>query len=266
MELYDSDNPDAIPDGVWAAGYVDGYAAPAWAARGWARFPGARRIAVFPGGNVGDTFDVEWLDLTAEQAPAEVIAAHARGIAVPWVYVSRATRAAVEQALVMAGIGSNQVALWIATLDGTVNVRSGPYPVAAVQYLNSAHSGGHYDRSIVNPLFGAAGGGLEDDLSARAEQLIEELHNAVGRLEIAFGTASPAGPAPGGGPDYLGFLNNELRAGLGQIAAIKTELDGVAAEITALAGGGGGPVDPDAASVAAIGVKLDRILAELHTP
>lgn len=160
--MYDSDQPQAIPSGVWAAGYVDGYAASAWASVvGFPRFPGARRIAVFLATTVvdGDSFDVENGDMTPAEAPTAVANAHARGIAMPWVYCDRSTRPAVENALIMNGVLSDQVALWIATLDGTQTVPPGPYPVAAVQYLNPAHgSGGHYDLSLVNVAFGPGGG------------------------------------------------------------------------------------------------------------
>jgi hypothetical protein len=157
--MYDSDNPDAIPSGVAAAGYVNGYAALAWFARGFTRFPNARRITVFPT-DEGDTCDVEWLDLTPEQAPPWVKGRRAAGVLVPWVYCNRSNRPAVERALTLAGILSDQVALWVATLDGTKTVPAGPYPIAAVQYANSAMSGGHYDLSVVNQTFGPGGGSL----------------------------------------------------------------------------------------------------------
>jgi hypothetical protein len=173
--MFDSDQPDKIPSGVFAAGYVDGYAASAWASPvGFPRFPGARRIAVFFSTTVtdGDSFDVENGDMTPAEAPAAVHNAHARGIAVPWVYCNRANRPAVENALVMAGVMSDQVALWIATLDGTQTVPAGPYPIAAVQYANSAMSGGHYDISIVNEVFGPGGGSIQADAAPRRQTIV----------------------------------------------------------------------------------------------
>jgi hypothetical protein len=160
--LYDSDNPDSIPSGVWAAGYVNGYAGPAWLSRGFARFPNARRITVFPT-DEGDTCDVEWLDLTPEQAPPWVKGRLAAGVLQPWVYCNRSNRPAVEAALMAAAITAAQVALWVATFDGTQTVPAGPYPVAAVQYANSTLSGGHYDLSLVNQTFGPGGGTIGDD-------------------------------------------------------------------------------------------------------
>jgi hypothetical protein len=166
MLMYDSDQPQAIPNGAYAAGYVDGYAASAWASPvGFPRFPEARRIAVFFGTTVtdGDSFDIENGDMTPAEAPAAVHNAHARGVQVPWCYCNRANRPAVENALIMAGVMSDQVALWIATLDGTQTVPPGPYPIAAVQYANSAMSGGHYDLSLVNAVFGPGGGTIGGD-------------------------------------------------------------------------------------------------------
>jgi hypothetical protein len=163
MLMYDSDNPDSIPDGVAAAGYVNGYAGPAWLNRGFARFPNARRITVFPT-DEGDTCDVEWLDLTPEQAAPWVKGRLAAGVLRPWVYVNRSNRPAVEAALAAAGVLSDQVALWVATLDGTQTVPAGPYPVAAVQYSNSVASGGHYDLSIVNQTFGPGGGTIGGEM------------------------------------------------------------------------------------------------------
>jgi hypothetical protein len=165
--LYDSDNPDSIPNGVAAAGYVNGYAGPAWLARGFPRFPSARRITVFPT-DEGDTCDVEWLDLTPEQAPPWVKGRRAAGVLRPWVYCNRSNRPAVEAALAAAGVTATQVALWVATLDGTQTVPAGPYPVAAVQYANATNSGGHYDLSLVTQTFGPGGGtiGGESDMIA----------------------------------------------------------------------------------------------------
>lgn len=167
MILYDSDNPDSIPDGVWAAGYCDGYAAPAWNLRGWSRFPSAKRIAVFGQTNDGDVLDVERGDATPSEAPQWVRWRIGAGVKLPWVYCNRSNRALVERELSLAGIRSSQVALWVATLDGTQTVPAGLYPVAAVQYANTLHSGGHYDLSIVNALYGPGQGAIGgDDLEA----------------------------------------------------------------------------------------------------
>jgi hypothetical protein len=164
--LYDSDQPSSIPSGVWAAGYVDGYAAGPlyWGAPGaWSHFPNAKRIAVFGQTNDGDCLDVERGDATPSEAPQWVKWRLAAGIQRPWVYVNRSNRSQVENALTMAGILTDQVALWVATLDGTQTVPAGPYVVAAVQYANSLSSGGHYDLSLVNEQFSPGGGTIGGD-------------------------------------------------------------------------------------------------------
>jgi hypothetical protein len=176
--MYDSDNPDSIPNGVAAAGYVNGYAGPAWLARGFPRFPNARRITVFPT-DEGDTCDVEWLDLTPEQAPPWVKGRLAAGVLQPWVYCNRSNRPAVEAALAAAGLTGAQVALWVATLDGTQTVPAGPYPVAAVQYANANASGGHYDLSLVNQTFGPGGGTIGGILSASLKYTLVRLSNSA---------------------------------------------------------------------------------------
>lgn len=153
--MYDSDVPSAIPGGVPAAGYCDGYAAAAWnGPYGFGRFTNPIRIAVFASTNDGHALDVENGDATPAQAPAWVRRRLAAGVARPWVYCNRSNRGAVENALRAAGLTADQVALWVATLDGTQTVPAGFYPVAAVQFANSALSGGHYDLSIVNDLYG----------------------------------------------------------------------------------------------------------------
>lgn len=201
--MYDSDTPTAIPSGVYAAGYVDGYAAALWAGPdGFPRFPNARRIAVFLGTTVydGDSFDVENGDMTPAEAPAAVANAHARGIAVPWVYCNRSARKAVENALIMAGVHSDAVALWIATLDGTETVPPGPYPIAAVQYLNPSHgSGGHYDLSLVNAVFGPGGHSIGGGVSGQFQGTTKIYHLAYvgedGNFYHGWANLDPASPS-----------------------------------------------------------------------
>jgi hypothetical protein len=201
MILYDSDNPDSIPDGVAAAGYCDGYAAYPpydWLGKGFARFPNALRIAVFASTNDGHALDVENGDATPDQAPAWVKAAHARGVSRPWVYVNRSNRSAVERALIAAGILTDQVALWVATLDGTQTVAAGPYPVAAVQYANSLISGGHYDLSIVNEVFGPGGGSIiGGDMTPEESAKLDSVNTNVKDIFFALGLPqpNPADPA-----------------------------------------------------------------------
>jgi hypothetical protein len=200
--LYDSDQPASIPDGVWAAGYVDGYAAGPryWGAPGaWDRFPGAKRIAVFASTNDGDVLDVESGDATPDQVPGWVSRRRNAGVLVPWVYCNRSNRRAVELQLNSAGILSDQVALWIATLDGTQTVPVGPYIIAAVQYANSASSGGHYDISIVNDQFGPGHGTIGEDMTPDQAQILGDMsarvlvlfHTIMGEPDASGNTVHP---------------------------------------------------------------------------
>jgi hypothetical protein len=222
--LYDSDNPDSIPDGVHAAGYCDGYAALAWNARGWVRFPNALRIAVSAASNDGHALDVENGDALPWQAPGWVRMRRTAGVPLPWVYVNRSNRPSVEFELNKAGILSTEVALWVATLDGTINVPAGPYPVAAVQYADSAMTGGHYDLSTVNELYGPGRGTLGGDevldpTDPIVVELLTGLRNVSNALFAGAGSPNPANP-------------------------YSEQLD---AKIKALAGGSGGTEPPEPA-------------------
>lgn len=132
-----------------------------WDLNGWARFPAARKIgiSVNPFNQIGDALDVETGDAAPSDAPAWVIARRAAGAAQPWVYVNRSNQRSTEDAMSAAGIGLSEAAIWVATLDGTQSVAQYRYPIAAVQYANSAISGGHYDLSIVTT-YGAGSGVL----------------------------------------------------------------------------------------------------------
>lgn len=215
--LYDSDNPDSIPDGVWAAGYCDGYAARAWNARGWARFPNALKIAVFASTNDGKVGDVERGDMLPWELPNWVLMRRAAGED-PWGYVNMSNWGPTRTEFQLRGIPEPH--WWVALYDGVPTIPPG---AIAKQYANQAIIPGnpHYDLSVVSSAYGGGQGTIGDeDLTPQQEAWIAESHAALGRLEVAFGTATPAGPAPGGGPNYLGFLNNELRTGLTQIADI----------------------------------------------
>src|SRR5579859_3816050 len=156
--MYDSDNPDAIPSGVNAAGYISGYAAVAWLSRGFARFPNARRINVTPLIDGGDTFDVENGDLLPWEAPEAVQKARARGVVDPWVYLSydlwAPTRTEFEQR------GIPEPLWWVALYDGIAVLIPG---AIAKQYADPARIPGnpHYDLSVcADNAFGGGGGKL----------------------------------------------------------------------------------------------------------
>lgn len=172
--LYDSDNPLSIPEGVDAAGYDDGYAASAWTAYGWARFPNALHITLY-GKPSSDIFDIETGGGNPSQTPAWVNARNAiNKLAI--VYCNRSNGHLVEAELRGAGVQIGAVMLWVATDDGTEYVTvwndGSPvyYPIWAVQYLNEANgSGGHYDLSLVYLAFGPIAGGqdLTDEQAAQ---------------------------------------------------------------------------------------------------
>ena len=261
--LYDSDNPDNIPDGVWAAGYVDGYAAAAWSASGWARFPNALRIAVFATTDAGDVLDVEPGNAKPYQAGGWVLRAHARGVPLPWVYCDRNDRPAVEQSLSAAGLKPDQVALWIATLDGTQTVPAGPYPVAAVQYAGAATSGGHYDLSLVNDLFSGGSGSLGgpevlDSNDPVVVNILDGIQNAYNMAVYANvsagllqGLPEPTGSATPvrnvllevlaavkaitpAAPQDLSALVAAIQANTAQVAAQTTELNALSTKLSNL--------------------------------
>src|SRR5690348_9128002 len=185
--MYDSVNPAGIPTTAeMVAGYVDGPNS-VWPASAWARFPTAilRRISVWGPHNAGDVLDVERFDATPDQVVAWVQARRAAGVVMPWVYCDRSTRPLVERLMSAAGILSDQVALWIATLDGTQTVPAGPYPVAAVQYVDT----GAYDLSIVSAEFSASGGTVESDMQPQTEDFIWRLEAAI--IGVTAGTKAP---------------------------------------------------------------------------
>jgi hypothetical protein len=147
--MYDSTTAADIPLGAkMVAGYVDGRYR--WSDGDWARFPNAIkvRISIF-GVDDGDAGDIEVGCMTPAQGVDWARRRLAAGLRTVACYVNRSNRAEVEQLAQRAGIRSDQLVLWVATLDGTRTVAPGPYPVVAVQYANPALSGGHYDLSEV---------------------------------------------------------------------------------------------------------------------
>src|ERR1051326_834381 len=150
--MYDSTTAGDCPDdGDLYAGYIDGhyndYGAMVEA------FPGKEhvRISVNAFGPDADVLDVENGDATPEQAPGWVSRQHAAGVAVPTVYCNRGNEGAIDQALHDAGIATDRVAFWLATLDGeeVTGTTAHGYAIVACQIEGQAMTGKHYDRSIV---------------------------------------------------------------------------------------------------------------------
>jgi hypothetical protein len=148
--LYDSDDPDSIPDGVAAAGYCDGYAAKAWNERGWSRFPNAKRIAVFSTTNDGDVGDVETGDMLPWELPDWVLMRRAAGVE-PWGYVNLSNWNPTKTEFELRGIP--EPPWWVADYDGVPEVPAG---AVAKQYADPAIIPGnpHYDLSIVSGTIG----------------------------------------------------------------------------------------------------------------
>lgn len=192
--LYDSVNAFDIPANVEAvAGYVDGIYA--WGPDSWARFATSfkLRIAVRASTNDGHALDVETGNASPSEVPGWVARRHAAGVQAPWIYCNRVNRPNVEAALAGAQIPPSDVALWIATLDGTRTVPAGPYPIAAVQWASPAISGGHYDISDVNADYGAAPGVLEGPVQSKdfPDDFLVTLHHLL--QLAAFGVIDPSG-------------------------------------------------------------------------
>lgn len=168
--LYDSDNPDAIPDGVNAGGYISGYAAPDWLSRGFKRFPNARRINVTPLIDGGDTFDVENGDFLPWEAPEAVQKARARGVVDPWVYLSYDLWAPTKTEFHLRGIA--EPLWWVALYDGIAELLPG---AVAKQYADPARIPGnpHYDLSVVQDgVFGGGGGRLGANYLAQEGSMV----------------------------------------------------------------------------------------------
>lgn len=160
--LADSINYLSIPSTYKAAGYVDGVISQ-WPAAGWITFPDAIKITTQ--GNDADAADVERYDMTPDMAGPWALRQLARGLSLPKIYVNRSNGHLVEANLDANGFtpAGGKVALWVATLDGTqlpTTWNDGSpirYPIWAVQYANSAATGGNYDLSIVYMVFGGNG-------------------------------------------------------------------------------------------------------------
>lgn len=174
--MYDSDNPDAIPAGVNAAGYVNGYAANAWLTRGYPRFPNARRITVF-NVNDGDTADVENGDMLPWEAPGWCQERRAAGVD-PWVYLSFDLWAPTITEFDHRGIAHPK--WWVALYDGIAELLPG---AIAKQYADPARIPGnpHYDLSVVaDGVFGGGGGTIGSDVTHSEKRALCRLAYVAG--------------------------------------------------------------------------------------
>lgn len=172
--LYDSTRPGNIPaTATMVAYYCNGAIFGTTEAAVRAIFPTAHLVAIAAVPiNEGDVLDVERFDATPDQAAGWVQMRRLAGVPLPWVYVNRDNRPLVEANLEAAGLTGADVALWVATLDGTQTVDPGPYPIAAVQYQDV----GPYDLSVVFQAFGPGGGVLIEQGSAISIMAGTSLH------------------------------------------------------------------------------------------
>lgn len=143
--LFDSDDPDTIPENVgMVGGYVNG--ANHWTQADWLRFSHAKRVRINRTGELGrgNCLDVEtglarpdqaadWYD-SIDWCPRADLA----------IYCSRSSVAAVVRAM-----GHRDWILWLATLDGSQPHVWAGRRVDAVQYLGSLTLGFHADMSAV---------------------------------------------------------------------------------------------------------------------
>jgi hypothetical protein len=148
--MYDSDTPSVIPaDARAVAGYVNGYAAAAWAeAGGFARFPKARQLRIDVNGSRPDAnvLDVETGDATPDQAPGWIKACQAHGTVVPTIYCSQSAMPRIMS--LCAGL---HYQIWSAHYTGKPAIDAG---AVATQYADpNAGSGGHWDVSLIGPSF-----------------------------------------------------------------------------------------------------------------
>lgn len=132
-------------------GYGNG--AYAWKAADWARFTCPHVRIDVNGSDPGGcgVLDVETGDATVAGAVTWVKARHQLhpgNYAV--IYCNRSTLTPLFNAMAAAGlkVGSG-FHLWIATLDGVTKTVPDMTGVVAVQWAGQAHTGGHYDESIV---------------------------------------------------------------------------------------------------------------------
>lgn len=144
--MYDSTNPFDIPQGVqMVAGYVDGLYA--WSAAGWAYHAGSRhvRITVLGGTLDADAIDFETGNVTAEDAATWLVRKTARdGYAT--VYVQESRLGELQAAAEAAGI--HAFGIWRANWNNTPDLYVNDI---AHQYANPTLTGGHYDKSVVDP-------------------------------------------------------------------------------------------------------------------
>lgn len=160
---YDSTNLVDIPvDAQLVLYYLNG----SWPASDadLARFTSAMKegISVTPFANVGKWLDVETGDAFPWQAPDWCVMRRAAGED-PGVYVQYSAWAATKTEFALRGVAEPH--WWIALWDGVAVLLEGAIgkQYAANHPGTPYYSGGHYDKSIFNYVFGPGGGTLGGD-------------------------------------------------------------------------------------------------------
>lgn len=244
--MYDSVNAWAIPAAApMVAGYEDG--AYAWSEAAWARFPNAIKVLISVGANprLARVADVERGDYLPWQAVDFVLLQRSKGID-PTVYVNLSNWAPTQTEFRLRGVPEPH--WWLALYDGVAVVPPG---AVAKQYANSVYTHGNYDLSIVADFW--PGVDLTYGPSTGGAELLPDERAALLNIKAEVGTPVLAN----GVADLLLKRTHSL---VTAVATLQTELDQVKAMVVA------GPAGSDTAAITALGAKIDRLLAELHTP
>lgn len=150
--MRDSVTPGDIPlDGTqMVMGYGNGHYA--WDAAGWDRFKHIPRASIDINGTrwYSDVLDVENGDASVADAVAWVRRKHASPLTyAPIIYCNRSTLTPLFNAMNAAGFHIvSGFKLIVATLDGTKELAD-MTGVTGIQYAGEAHTGGHWDETIV---------------------------------------------------------------------------------------------------------------------
>lgn len=176
--MFDSTNPADIPAGPeMVAGYIDGLYR--WPDAAWDTFPGSVkvRIAINVNTRDGHVGDVEWGDMTNEQAPVWCHNRRADGCAHPTIYTSANNVPALLAAF--DAVGEPYPLLWVAHYGAEPIIPTiAGATVVALQYANEAITGGHYDLSVVAPHWP----GVEGDEMPTDADILAAVNREVGRI------------------------------------------------------------------------------------
>jgi hypothetical protein len=141
IHFYDSANPAAIPSGVYAAVYVNGFAWPKAQVDRMGKIISVSVEREASWAAKARCIDIESGAAQPEDAVPFIKERRARGFNDGTVYVNRSNRAEVAERLERAHLSA---LFWVATLDGTQSVEG----AWAVQYQGGMHSA--FDLSVLH--------------------------------------------------------------------------------------------------------------------